>query len=67
MEIPFDDAYFMRRALQEAEVARDKGEVPVGAVVVVQDRIIARAHNLTEQHTILIFLCSDWGIFTRMR
>ena len=49
MKIPFDDAYFMRRALQEAEVARDKGEVPVGAVVVVQDRIIARAHNMTEK------------------
>ena len=38
----------MRKALQEAEVAFDKGEVPVGAVIVVDNRIIARAHNLTE-------------------
>jgi tRNA(adenine34) deaminase len=48
MENPFDDTYFMKKALQEAETAFDKGEVPVGAVVVVDDRIIARAHNLTE-------------------
>lgn len=38
----------MRRALQEAEAARDAGEIPVGAIVVAGDRIIARAHNLTE-------------------
>ena len=42
------DEQFMRRALQEAEAARDEGEIPVGAVVVCRDRIIARAHNLTE-------------------
>ena len=48
MQNPFDDAYFMRKALQEAEVAYDKGEIPVGAVIVIEDRIIARAHNLTE-------------------
>ncbi|WP_271406392.1 nucleoside deaminase [Tenacibaculum soleae] len=49
MEInPFDDTYFMKKALQEAEVAFDKGEVPVGAVIVFKDKIIARAHNLTE-------------------
>ena len=47
--IPFNDTYFMKKALQEAEFAFEKGEVPVGAVIVVQDRIIARAHNLTEQ------------------
>ncbi|CAA0151125.1 nucleoside deaminase [Tenacibaculum maritimum] len=46
--IPFDDNYFMRRALKEAEVAFHKGEVPVGAVIVFEDKIIARAHNLTE-------------------
>ena len=46
---PYDDTYFMRKALQEAEVAFEKGEIPVGAVIVVEDRIIARAHNLTEQ------------------
>ncbi len=45
---PFDDAYFMKKALQEAELAFEKGEVPVGAVVVIDNRIIARGHNLTE-------------------
>ena len=45
---PFDDAYFMKKALQEAEIAFDKGEVPVGAVIVLKGQIIARAHNLTE-------------------
>ncbi|WP_047418182.1 nucleoside deaminase [Cellulophaga sp. Hel_I_12] len=49
MLLPFDDTYFMKKALQEAETAFEKGEVPVGAIIVVQDRIIARAHNLTEQ------------------
>jgi len=45
---PFDDNYFMKKALQEAETAFDKGEVPVGAVIVFKNQIIARAHNLTE-------------------
>ena len=45
---PFDDTYFMKRALQEAEAAFEIGEVPVGAIIVVENRIIARAHNLTE-------------------
>jgi len=45
---PHDDTYFMKRALQEAEAAYEKGEVPIGAVVVIGDQIIARAHNLTE-------------------
>ncbi|WP_445383396.1 nucleoside deaminase [Robiginitalea sp. IMCC43444] len=49
MEFILDDRYFMQKALQEAEVAFEKGEVPVGAVITVNDRIIARAHNLTEQ------------------
>ncbi len=49
MVLPYDDTYFMKRALQEAEAAFEKGEVPIGAVIVIQDRIIARAHNLTEQ------------------
>jgi tRNA(adenine34) deaminase len=44
----FDDNYFMRQALVEARAAAAVGEVPVGAVVVCRDRIIARAHNLTE-------------------
>ena len=42
------DEQFMRRALAEAEAARDAGEIPVGAVVVAGGRVIARAHNLTE-------------------
>ena len=43
-----DDTFYMRQALQEAQKAFDRGEVPVGAVVVSRDRIIARSHNLTE-------------------
>ncbi len=49
MQNPFDDSYFMRKALQEAEYAFKNGEVPVGAVVVVDNRIIGRAYNLTER------------------
>ena len=45
---PLDHTHYMRKALQEAELAYEKDEVPVGAVIVVADRIIARAHNLTE-------------------
>lgn len=48
MSMAFDDEYFMRQALVEARAAAEVGEVPVGAVVVCRDRIIARAHNLTE-------------------
>ena len=44
-----DDTYFMKLALKEAEKAESQGEVPVGAVVVVDQRVIARAHNLTEK------------------
>ena len=43
-----DDTFYMKQALSEAQKAFDRGEVPVGAVVVCRDRIIARAHNLTE-------------------
>lgn len=43
-----DDKFYMRQALLEAEKAAERDEVPVGAVVVCRDRIIARAHNLTE-------------------
>jgi tRNA(adenine34) deaminase len=45
---PFDDEYFMKRALVEAEQAFTEGEVPVGALVVCRNQIISRAHNLTE-------------------
>ena len=48
---PFDDEYFMKKAFQEAEIAFDKGEIPVGAVIVLNNHIIARAHNLTETLT----------------
>lgn len=43
--------YFMREALKEAQKALDLGEVPVGAVMVCQNKIIGRAHNQTEQLT----------------
>ena len=43
-----DDTFYMKQALAEAEKAARCGEVPVGAVIVCQGRIIARAHNLTE-------------------
>ncbi len=45
---PFNDEYFMKKAFSEALLAFDEGEVPVGAVVVSNQKIIARAHNLTE-------------------
>lgn len=48
METVFDDTYFMRKALEEAQRAYSRGEIPVGAIVVIDDRIIARSHNLTE-------------------
>ena len=43
-----EDERFMRLALSEAEKARDKGEIPIGAAIACKGRIIARAHNLTE-------------------
>jgi tRNA(adenine34) deaminase len=45
------DEFFMREALKQAELAYQQEEVPVGAVVVANDRIISRAHNLTERLT----------------
>jgi len=42
------DEYYMQRALEQARIAYEKDEVPVGAVVVCRDRIIARTYNLTE-------------------
>lgn len=50
METSGDD-FFMKQALREAQAAYEENEVPVGAVVVCNDRIIARAHNLTERLT----------------
>lgn len=51
MLTPFDDNYFMKKALEEAQLAYEKAEVPVGAVITHQNTIIARSHNLTEQLT----------------
>ena len=45
---PYNSEYFMKQALLEAKKAEEKGEVPVGAVVVANDQIIARGFNLTE-------------------
>ena len=48
MESPFNDDYFMKKALDEAKIAFDKDEVPVGAIIVIENRIIAKSYNLTE-------------------
>ena len=48
MDTFFNDEYFMRIALSEAKEAYDKGEIPVGAIVVANNQIIAKSHNLTE-------------------
>ena len=44
-----DDIYYMKEALREAQKAYELDEIPIGAVIVCNDRIIARAHNLTER------------------
>ena len=49
VEMLLDHAYFMKQALLEAEKAAADGEIPVGAVVVINNQIIARAHNQTER------------------
>ena len=46
---PFSDTYFMLEALKEAEKGGNQGEVPVGAVIVCENKIITRAHNSTEK------------------
>ena len=48
MENIFTDEYFMKKALQEAQVAFEKGEIPVGAIIVINNKVISRSHNLTE-------------------
>ncbi len=48
MIVPYNDEYFMKRALQEANLALSKNEVPIGAIIVMNNQIIARAHNLVE-------------------
>ena len=49
MELLYDDNYFMKQALIEAQKAFEADEVPVGAVIAINNKIIARAHNLTER------------------
>ncbi len=51
MLTPFDDEYFMKEAYKEAMYAFEENEVPIGAVVVCNNKIIARAHNQTEKLT----------------
>ena len=51
MITPYNDEYFMKQAFQEALKAYELGEIPVGAIVVANNQILARAHNLTEQLT----------------
>ena len=48
MITPFDDIYFMKKALDEAKIAFENGEVPIGAVVVCNNTVIAKAHNQVE-------------------
>jgi tRNA(adenine34) deaminase len=47
MILNYDSNYFMQKAIDEAKLGLNKGEVPVGAVIVIDNKIIARAHNLT--------------------
>ena len=49
MELLYDDNYFMKQALIEAQKAFEADEVPVGAVITIDNKIIARAHNLTQR------------------
>ncbi|MES2798545.1 MAG: nucleoside deaminase [Bacteroidota bacterium] len=51
MILPYNDEFFMKQAYAEAQKAFELGEVPVGAVVVIKNQIIARCHNFTEQLT----------------
>ena len=49
MITPYNDEYFMKQAYQEALKAYELGEIPVGAIIVANNQVLARAHNLTEQ------------------
>jgi tRNA(adenine34) deaminase len=55
---PFDDSYFMRQAIIEANKAFDTNEVPVGAVVVAGNQVIGRGYNLTEKLHDVTSLCN---------
>ena len=64
---PFNDEYFMKQALVEARSAAEEGEVPVGAVIVCNNQIIARAHNQTERPNRPCRDVSDNGGSRRLR
>lgn len=51
MITPYNDEYFMKQAYQEALKAYELGEIPVGAIIVANNQVLARTHNLTEQLT----------------
>ncbi len=51
MDELFSDEYFMRKALDEAQMALEEDEIPIGAVVVYENKIIGRGHNQTEKLT----------------
>ncbi len=63
-----NDEYFMNQALQEAAIAFEEGEIPIGAVVVMNNRVIARGHNMTERlndptaHAEMIALTSAFNL-----
>ena len=46
MKLEFDNEYFMKKAIEEADIALSKGEIPIGAVIVIENQIIARALSL---------------------
>ena len=48
MENLLNENYFMKEAVKEAKKAYNKGEVPIGAVITIDNKLIARAHNLTQ-------------------
>ena len=60
------DEYFMQQALKEAELAYHDDEIPVGAVIVCNNTIIAKAHNLTERLNDITAHAEIQAIFTRV-
>ena len=71
--LAYDDIYFMQQALKEAQLAYDADEVPVGAVVVINNKIIARGHNQVEllndatAHAEILALTSAFSSFLHQR
>ena len=56
------DEQYMRKALAEAQAAFDEGEIPIGAVIVCRDHVVARAHNLTETlHDVTAHAANELG------